>query len=439
MKTRRKSIAALGALLALVACTAEICSAAALPEPAQAATRPKATRAEYDAYQAASAEKNPQAKLKLLDDFVSKYPTSEYLSYVYNDYWQTYAGLRQWNKVIDYLDKLLALQDINAAIKLEAEYRRAATFEYAYNAKSPDLADGATKGRDAALEGLKVLSAFPKPAQATDDQWAAIKKQYLVQFTNTAASASYYLKDYKAAAQYYHDALALDSTQAVDDYRMGLADLLETPPQSVAGFWALGRAINLKVPDADKVTKFLHDKIYEYQLPSCESLVDAQITQMLALAQNSADPPASFSIPTVADLGKVRESANIETVLADLKAGGDKGKLTWLAVCNGEFPEALAKAYEVNASTPDAIVLKAAVGTKEEELNASTAPNGDLKIAAQPETARLEKDSIFRFSGKLTGYTPDPFYLTWENVKVNPEDIPEEKGKKPAKKPGRKP
>jgi len=435
MKTIRNRVAALAASLMLAGCAAAV-GAARLPEQPQA-TKSKATVAEYNAYQAAAAEKNPQQKVKLLDDFVAKYPTSEYLPYVYNDYLQTYSALKQWSKVIEYLDKISALPEIGAGERLQAYYSRAATFEYAYNAKSPDLADGSTKARNAALEGLKILSTFEKPAQLPDDKWAVAKKTYTNQFYNTAASASFYLKDYKAAAENYHAALALDPQQPVDDYRMGLAELLETPPQSTAGFWALARAVDLKVPDSDKVTKFLHDKISDYQMPGCDSSVDAQVKELLTLAQNSQDPPAGYSIPSAADLGKVREQANIQTVLADLKADGDKGKLTWLAVCSGEFPEALAKAYEVNAAAPDAIEIKAALGTTEDEVNASTAPNAVLKIAGQPDAARLEKDSIFRFSGKVTGYTPDPFNLNWENVQVNKEDIPEEKGKKPAKRPGK--
>ena len=39
-----------------------------------AAGAQKYTMAEYNAYQAAAAEKNPAAQLKLLDDFVAKYP-----------------------------------------------------------------------------------------------------------------------------------------------------------------------------------------------------------------------------------------------------------------------------------------------------------------------------------------------------------------------------
>jgi len=437
MKMQRNTIAALLASLALFLGFLGVCPTAVAADGTQGSARPKATRAEFDAYQAAAAEKSPQQKVKLLDDFVAKYPASEYLAFVYSDYWQAYAALHQYTKVIEYLDRLLALPEINDGTRLEAQYRRAATFEYAYNAKSPNLAEQATKGRDAALEGLKILNAFQKPAQATDEQWGTAKKVYGTQFYNTAGICSQYLKDYKSAAEHFRASLAVDPNQAGDDYRLGIVDLQLTPPQSVAGFWALARAIDLKMPDGDKVKKFLHDKIYEYQQPGCESLVDTAINELLALAQNSPDLPTGFNIPSAADLGKVREQANIQTVLADLKVGGEKGKTTWLAVCSGEFPEALGKVFELTAANPDSIVIKAAIGTTEEELNTATAPNANLKIAGQPNAARLEKDSVFRFSGKLTGYAPDPFNLTWENVKINPEDIPEEKGKKPAKRPGK--
>src|SRR5262249_44439914 len=149
------------------------------------------------------------------------------------------SAQKDWAKVIEYFDKKLALPNMEQGVRLQTLYGRAATFEYAYTSKSTDLQDGSTKARDAALEGSKILAGFQKPEKATDEQWAAFKKQYGTQFLNTAASASFYLKDFKAAAQYYHDALTIDPTQAVDDYKMGLADLQQTPPQSVAGFWAL--------------------------------------------------------------------------------------------------------------------------------------------------------------------------------------------------------
>jgi hypothetical protein len=413
--------------------------------PAQAAApqaQPKYTKEEFDAEQAAAAEKNPQQKIQLLDAFVAKYPASDLLSYVYDEYVKAYYQLKQMNKVVQAFDKKLALPNLDAATRLRALLGRAQTYESAYNPKDPNAKEQATQGRDKALEGLQAVEALPKPAGATDEQFATAKKQLSVTFLDTAGLASTHLKDYAAAAEYFQKSLALEPQQALIDYRLGLADLQMDPPKSLNGFWALARAIDLKMPEAEKIQKFLHDKMYAYQQPGCESSVDAQIAQLLTLAANSPDPPAGFAIPSAADLAKVREQANIQTVLSDLKAGGDKGKLTWLAVCSGEFPEALAKAAEVNAASPDAITMKAIVGTSEEELSAATAPNADLKFSGQPEAARIEKDGVFRFKGKLTGYTPDPFNMAWENVQANPEDIPEEKkagGKPPAKKAGKKP
>src|SRR5258708_8198551 len=67
--------------------------------------------AEYNAYQAAAAEKNPQQQIKCLDDFVAKYPNSALLVYIYPLYYNAYSQLKNWPKVIEYADKLLALQD----------------------------------------------------------------------------------------------------------------------------------------------------------------------------------------------------------------------------------------------------------------------------------------------------------------------------------------
>jgi hypothetical protein len=434
MKIRWKCTVTLLAFLALLAGVAGSRSAQAAPLRNEQEQQPKYTRPEYDAYQAAVSEKNPQQKLKLLDDFMAKYPSSELLAFVYNEYVETYTQLRQWPKLIEYIDKLLALPSINEGARLAGSYRRAATFEFAYNAKSPDATEQATKARDAALAGLKVLEGFKKPEQMTDEQWAAARKQYTTQFYNTAGLGSLYLKDYKTAADNFGASLKQDSQQALTDYRLGLADLQQDPPQSLDGLWALARAIDLKMPDGEKVKKFLHDKINAYQQPGCESSVDAEVSELLARAANSPDRPASYTIPSAADLTKVREQANIITVLADLKAGGDKGKVTWLAVCNGEFPEAIAKVYDVNV-TSNSITIKAAVGPSEDEVDASAASNSDLKISGQPEAARLEKGKAFTFSGKLTGYTPDPFFMTWENVKVKAEDIPADKTKPAAKHP----
>jgi hypothetical protein len=62
--------------------------------PAQA--NPAYTRPEYNAYLAAHLEGNPAKKIKLLDDFVGKYPASTLLVEAYQDFAQGWQALDQW-------------------------------------------------------------------------------------------------------------------------------------------------------------------------------------------------------------------------------------------------------------------------------------------------------------------------------------------------------
>ena len=79
------------------------------------------------------------------------------------------------------------------------------------------------------------------------------------------------------------------------------------------------------------------------------------------------------------------------------------------------------------------MTLKVFRGATPEEIEAATEPNMQVKIVGQPEAKRLEKDAVVRFTGTLVGYTQNPFMLTWDKAKINPEDLPEEKAG-PAKK-----
>jgi hypothetical protein len=152
------------------------------------------------------------------------------------------------------------------------------------------------------------------------------------------------------------------------------------------------------------------------------------------------DRPGSYSLPSAADIAAVQKDMTIASVFADLKTGGDKSKLTWLAACGLEFPEVPGKVIEIVKGDP--IVLKIAFVTSDAEFDAATTPNMDVKVVGQPEAARVEKDSAVHFTGTLTSYDPDPsFFLHWDKAKVKAEDIPKEKAapKKPVRKPARKP
>ena len=76
-----------------------------------------------------------------------------------------------------------------------------------------------------------------------------------------AGAADGLLKDYSAAVEAYKAQLALNPNDPVASYHLGLAYLQSTPPQSLDGFWALARAVDLKIQDADKVKDYLRKTI----------------------------------------------------------------------------------------------------------------------------------------------------------------------------------
>jgi hypothetical protein len=171
----------------------------------------------------------------------------------------------------------------------------------------------------------------------------------------------------------------------------------------------------------------------------CDPLAQAELNELLQLAASSPERPATYKLYSSADLDAARKDMTIASVVTDLKAGGDKGKLTWTAACGLEFPDVPGKIIEVTPGG-DSVELKNAFVTSDAEFEAATTPNMDvvIKTADQPEAAKLEKGNAVRFTGTLESYDPDPnFMLHWDKAKVNDEDLP--KANKPAsKKPAKK-
>jgi hypothetical protein len=414
--------------------------------------KPSYTIPEYNAFQAANAEKDPAAKIKLLDDFVAKFPNSTLLQYVYQLYYQAYMQTKNYPKTIEYADKLVAMGDkVDPAVVLGALQARVQAFSgLQLNPSAPDANDQLAKERDAALQGAKLLEAFPKPAAAkmSDDDFAKQKKPGIAFFDSSAGAAALQMKDYPGAVNAFKAALANKPDDAVSAYRLGLAYLAMAPPQTLDGFWALARAINLKVPDGDKVKEYLKQKLLAYEQPGCDSQVDAQLSELLQLAANAPDRPSSYTIPSADDLNKIRQASNIITVITDLQGGGDKSKMTWLAICGAEFPEVVGKVID-EQKTDASIDFMVYTGATPEDMQAGTTPNMDVKvwtgahpaepapaggtqaapIPPQPDVVRLSKDDGIRFSGTLVSFDPSPFLLHWDQVKVDPTVIPEAAGK----------
>lgn len=423
---------------------------------AQQAKQPSYTMPEYNQFTSCQAEKDPSSKVKCLDSFVKAFPNSTLMQYVDEIYYQTYYQLKDYKDSIAYADKLVALGDkADLARRVQAIQARVQLFPYAFTAQTPDLQDQLTKQRDAALQGAKLLEQYKAApgSKLTDAQY----KKYLGVFYAAAGYADLQLKDNTDAVQAFKSALQNDPNDAVSEYRLGLAYLALTPPQSLDGFWALARAVDLKVPDSPKVKDYLRRAMLAYEQPGCVPQVDPQLNDLLQLAANSGERPATWTLPSADDLNKIRQSSNIITVLTSLSGGGDNAKQTWLAICGAEFPEVVGKIIDVNKSDSyvDFMVYS---GATAQEMQAATTANMDVKvwtaappagaapaaaangaqapqITPQPDVLRLKKDDGIRFSGTLASYDASPFLLHWDQVKVDPSIIPKET---PTKRPARR-
>jgi len=399
------------------------------------AQKPTYTRQEYDAYNAAVNEKNPQQRLRLLDEFVAKFPnvSPELMVPAIRGYVLTYNELRNFPKVIEYADRMLGFSDrLDAAGKLEPLYLRTLAYNnLQYNEKDPAASSQAQKARDAALQGLQALNGLQKPENVTPEQFEQNKKGPQTLFNYTAGVTAMRTKNPKAAVDSFKAAIALDPNGAVTYFQLGVAYLQLEPPAYMDGFWALARSIALKGPGEAQVRNYLRNQMLRYQKPACDKLLDAQMNELLALAAGSAERPASYKIPSSAELDAARQGMTVLSVINDLRAGGDRAKLIWLAACGLEFPDVPGKVLEVTPAS-DLVTLKLFLGATDEEIQAATVPNMEVKVVGQPDAGRLVKDEGARFTGTLSSYEPGPFMLRWDKAKVNPEDIPE--AKPPAKK-----
>jgi hypothetical protein len=402
------------------------------------------TTPEYNAFQAAVNEKDATLRIQLLDDFIAKYPNSTLLPYVHRNAALTFfqelknflASIQRADNLLAVGDKVDALQGLELA-RLEMLKLRAQAFYIAFNQRQITTKEQLEQGRDGASRGLKYVDEWKKPERLTDDQFKQEVNSDRILFNTVGGIAALQLKDFPSAVEFYRAVLVVNPNDALTFYNLGRAFLQQEPPQYMDGFWAVARAVALKIqPGEAQVRNYLKSQLNRYQQPTCDTLIDAQLNELITLAGASADRPAGYSIPSRAELDKtLQENGTVDAIMNGLKAGGDTSKRTWLAACGAEFPELGGKVFEV-AEADGAVVLKVFTASNEEAINAGAEPNLEVHVAGEPRAKLLKKDDLFAFSATLKSFTPEPFLLVVDKAKVREDTLPAEE--KPAKAPPKK-
>ncbi len=162
-------------------------------------------RAEYDLYNAIVKEQDPAKRLPLLNSWKEKYPTSDFAALRQDVFVQTYAALRQPDKVIAAGNEALQANPKD----LTALYLMALNVQLLSKPSADDLAAG-EKAANGILSNLDTFfGADKKPASTPDAAWTQAKTQAEVLAHTTLGWVALQKKDDENAEKELTKALQL--------------------------------------------------------------------------------------------------------------------------------------------------------------------------------------------------------------------------------------
>lgn len=397
--------------------TMEVQPSASSSAPAPAAPQEKKpqwkSRAEYDAFQAFVKEKDPQKRIKLIQDFIEKYPKSDFLANAYLVEMQAYVQLNQTDQAIASAKKVLGADPDNLAALFYLSY----SFPYTFKPSGADASADLSEAKQHAQHGLQLLQGEQKREGETQEQFEARVKQERGAFNVVLGFVAVQQKDYNQAIKSL-EAAAQDEPNNVLVYSLlGQSYYNESPRDVNKSIWYLARATALAEgsnnPNADRLKKF-YDQVYEAQHGS-----NAGADKVLAQAKSTATIPADFSVappPEHSKTGNVNLDAfyKIEDAIS---VGGDTAQQNWAQLkgqplglvghVDSVVPGSDPKTYQVRVDvTPD-----------------SQGKEGTFDIVlqdSQPGVNLLQPGDPLRFQGNIESYSTDPnFTLTLSDVKID--------------------
>ena len=213
------------------------------------------TQEELDAYQKFMSEQKPDEQIRLIEDFLLKYPNTELKEYAYQAATQAYQVKNDYAKVLTYGELTLQENENNLVALLvlaSAIPERTAKTDI-------DKETKLTEAEQYAKRGLEVLSKLSIPPNLTEQQWGEIKKD--AESTPHAALGMIALirEDFpKAESEFKMAAEMAAKPDPVTFYRLGLCYSFEKKYDPALE--ALDRASasgGVKISGADGATRDL--------------------------------------------------------------------------------------------------------------------------------------------------------------------------------------
>jgi hypothetical protein len=373
---------------------------------------------EYDMYNAVVKENDPKKKLSLINAWKDKYPDTQYKTQRMQLYLNAYVQLNDFPNVLAVLYELLSASPKDLQIMSPIMY-----YTIQSNAVTPAALDQAEKAANSTLANLD-----NKPATIKDDQWPVAKKQFESMAHKTLGWVAMQRKNAEVAKQEFLKTLTLDPNQSEVAYWLGNTLRAEKKPETVSqALYYYARAAtydgqgSLPEPGRRQLDDYLK-KAYVGYHGSEEGLAELKAT-----AKTQPAPPADFKVKTATEIAAEKEEQFKKTnpqlaMWMSLKKEltGPNGQQFFDGMKGADVPGG-AKIGDISVTEfrGTIIAAKPAVRSKELVLGISDAqtPEVTLKLDA-PLTGKPEIGSEVEFDGIASGFTPDPFMVTFDVEKA---------------------
>jgi hypothetical protein len=374
-------------------------------------------RDEYDLFTNITKETNGQKKLDLLNQWSTKYPSTDFKAERANLYITTYAALNRPKDAIVSAKQLVAdnPKDFTGLYFLTMLTLQAA-----------DIGAGALDDSEKAANGLlgaldDQFAAAKKPVQVTAEDWAKARSDTEALAHTTLGWVVMQRKDNAKAEQEFTKSLQLSPASGQVSYWLGTVILAQKDAaKQVAALYDIARAAAYDGPGAlsasfrADVRKYL-DKVYAAYHGSKDGLDD-----VLAATKASALPPADFKIKSAEDIEK-------EKLAKEQQFAKDNPSLAlWLNVRTALTGPDGASYFAQNmkgAQTPafTGKLISATPETKPKTLVLAIADGTTPDVTINLDSAlpgKADGDTTITFQGIPDSYTVTPFMVTFTAEKA---------------------
>jgi tetratricopeptide (TPR) repeat protein len=168
----------------------------------------------YKAFTDASTSLQPEAQIKLGEDFLPKYPQSKYAEQVYARLMQDYFNKQQFDKMYDAADKALALNPDDVSVLVLEGW----VIPHNYDPNDMNSERRLNKAEAEEKHALEIIPNLPKPANMTDDQFTKAKDLALSQAHSGLGLIDFRRQDFAASVTELEAGEKLAATPDPTDY-----------------------------------------------------------------------------------------------------------------------------------------------------------------------------------------------------------------------------